>query len=250
MRDRGALDAQQLVRDLRDHVAVRRRARSPRARRARAPVDLQVAEGGGAVGVPLRRHAVVAQLVEDVLRLLVARQHLEHPEVERRRAVQQRARVGVDAERGRGPARPGPGSSSTSKAAASTAMNADVEPTGSPTNGRLDAPHALGPAVLLDLVRVGVVVGHEEVLLHRLARPGVRDMPERRRGVDHAVQAARQPLLVGVEQRDAAARDQVAVLRMAEAAGEDADLLGAQLAQDRRRAARRCPARRGRPPTA
>ena len=146
-------------------------------RDAHAARGLHVLEGGRAVVEPLRRHAVVAQVVEHLFRLLVARQLLEHPEVERGRAVQERAGVGVDAEGGRGPALRTELLRARRRPAASTAMNDEVEPTGRPTNGELHPAHALGAAVRLHLLGVGVVVGHEEVLAHGLHLGRCCDMP-------------------------------------------------------------------------
>ena len=77
-------------------------------------------------------------------------------------------------------------------------MKAEVEPDREADERQPHALHALGPAVLLDLGRVGVVVGHEEVLAHGL-HAGRRQHPERRRGVDHAVETALQPVAVRVD---------------------------------------------------
>ena len=230
-RDRGLLDPQQLGRDLRDHVAVGV-AHEPDRRDAHLARHLLVAERRRAVGVPLRRHAVVAQLVQDVLRLLRAREQLEHLEVERRRAVEQSARVGVDAERRRGLL----GGAQAVEHVEHRRQHGHERRGGADGEPDERQPHALdalGAAVLLHLGRIRVVVGHEEVVAHRLDF-GRRQHPERRRAVDHAVQPALQAVTVRVLQRDAAALDQLAVLRMPQAAGEDPHLLGAELAQDRR----------------
>ncbi len=93
--------------------------------------------------------------------------------------------------------------------------------------------HALRPAVLLDLGGVGVVVRHEEVVPDRLDA-GRAQHAERRRRVDHAVQPSAHALAVRVAQHDLAALDEVPVLRMSQAAGQDPRLFGAQRAQDRR----------------
>ena len=182
-RDRGALDAQQLVGDLRDHVAVVVAHVADRRRCAPRPSPPGCWKAARAVGVPLRRHAVVAQVVE---RCPASPRRASASRTSGSRAASRRAaarscpcRCRARPPRGpraqRRPARRRP--------AASAAMNAEVEPTGRPTNASLHAPHALRPAVLLDLVRVGVVVGHEEVLLHRLHAARVR----------HARAAARCP---------------------------------------------------------
>ena len=76
-----------------------------------------------------------------------------------------------------------------------------------------------------------MMVGHEEVLADGIHGGRVRHA-QGGRGVDHAVEAARQPVAVGIAQGDPAFLDQAPVLRMAEAAREDAHLGGAQVAQD------------------
>jgi hypothetical protein len=101
--DRGAVDAEQLVGDLRDHVAMVV-AHVAHGRDAHAALRLHVGEAGRAVFEPFRGHAVVAQVVEHFFRLGVARELLEHPEVEWGRAMEERARVRVDAEGGGGAA--------------------------------------------------------------------------------------------------------------------------------------------------
>ncbi len=75
------------------------------------------------------------------------------------------------------------------------------------------------------------MVGHEEVLLHRLHLRRVRHA-QWRRGVDRAVQAPREAVAVGIAQHDAARLHQDAVLGMAQAAGQDPHVSGAEVAED------------------
>ena len=96
---------------------------------------------------------------------------------------------------------------------------------------QLHPAHALGAAVRLDLLGVGVVVGHEEVLAHGVHLRRVRHA-QRGRGVHHAVQAAREAVAVGIAQDDAALLHEVAVLGMTQAAGQDPHVGGPEVAED------------------
>ena len=101
--DRRALDAQQVAGHFGDDVAVLLPDVADRCDAHRAS-GLHVLDGDCAVGVPLRRHAIVAQLIQQILSVLVAGQHFEHAEVEGRGSVQERAGVGVDTQGRRGTA--------------------------------------------------------------------------------------------------------------------------------------------------
>ena len=105
-------------------------------------------------------------------------------------------------------------------------------PDGQPDVGELHALDALRAARLLHLVGIGVVIGDEEIIADGLDGRGIRHA-QRRRRVDRTVQSAGDPLVVGMAQDDSAFLDQVPVLRMPQASGEDADVGGAELAEDR-----------------
>ena len=98
---RRLVDTQQLVRDLCDHVAVDLRD-PPDGREADPAGSLGAQIGRRSVVVPLGGKAVVARVVEQPPAGGVPGQFLEHPDVEGRRAMQERVCVRIDAERRRG----------------------------------------------------------------------------------------------------------------------------------------------------
>ena len=230
-RDRRALDAQELARDLRDHVAVLlpHVADGGDAHPAR---DLLVAEGGAAVGEPLGGHAVVAQLVQDVLGGLVAGQELEHLEVERRRAVQEGARVRVDAEGG-GRAARGP-----------DALEHVVEGRGDDGHERRGRAHGQPDEGVLHPLHARASGSSPPPRPDRHGGRPRRSTPRRAalRPCSTCRGAARcRPCSAaraaggrrsGPRAASAAALDELPVLGMAEAAREEAHLVGAEVLED------------------
>ena len=111
-------------------------------------------------------------------------------------------------------------------------MKAEVEPTGMPTNACFTRRTPL--ARQFSSTSAGSAWWSATKKNSRTGSTPARVRhPEGRRGVDHAVEPAGQAALVGVEELDAAAGHQVPVLRVAEAAREDAHLPRPQLLQHR-----------------
>ena len=228
--ERRPLHAQQIARDLGDHVPVLV-GHPADGRDLHRPLSHHPLGRDGLVRVPLGGHAIVAKLRQNVPRLFIARELLEHPEVEGRRAVQQGARIRVDAECRRG-ASLGPDVVPDAKGETDRRHESGGRPHGQSDEGMPDRAHTLLLALPLDLFEARVVIGHEEeVALGDDAR-GVAG-PKRRRGVDHAGETVFDAAIVWMKELDPADLRHLHVLRMPQRPGQDVDILGAQLAQDR-----------------
>jgi len=161
----------QVIRDLGDDVAMVL-AHVADGRDPDRAAHLEILKGGDAIREPFRRHAIVAQLVEQIARLLILRQQLEHPKVERRGTVQQRAGVRVYPERRRGAAiRP-----ERVDDAEGDRDHRHERRGGADGHANERQIHFLDTAlraVRLDVLALRMVIGHEEVVVDLRHAPSV-----------------------------------------------------------------------------